>query len=226
MPRKYTPRRRMRKRMYKRRRRAAAKTVVNRGIAPIAPRFITKLKYADEVQFSTTTGVPVYQNWNINSVFDPDRTGTGHQPMGFDQLSAIYDRYRVFAVSWNIDVVGSTTGDIPRLTVFPFDGAYTTTTRTTIMEIPRSYTKSSSFGDNKLSVRGRISLPRLRGQTSVEYKGDDSNAALCTANPADVCTLQCLVDSAAGTSTNCSALMSIRLIYHVEFYDPAALPVS
>ena len=31
----------------------------------------------------------------MNSLFDPNRTGTGHQPYGFDQLSTFYNRYYV-----------------------------------------------------------------------------------------------------------------------------------
>ena len=31
----------------------------------------------------------------MNSLFDPDQTGTGHQPYYFDQFAALYNRYTV-----------------------------------------------------------------------------------------------------------------------------------
>lgn len=34
-----------------------------------------------------------------NGMYDPDSTGTGHQPRGFDQLMAFYDHYVVTGVS-------------------------------------------------------------------------------------------------------------------------------
>jgi hypothetical protein len=42
--------------------------------------------------------------WNINSLYDPDRTGTGFQPTYFDQLSEIYGRYRVYGCKVDIKV--------------------------------------------------------------------------------------------------------------------------
>jgi len=39
---------------------------------------------------------PAWQIFNLSSLFDPDTTGTGHQPIGFDQLmGAMYDHYVV-----------------------------------------------------------------------------------------------------------------------------------
>lgn len=40
-------------------------------------------------------GAPVLHSFNCNGMFDPDHTGTGHQPLGFDQLMAMYDHYVV-----------------------------------------------------------------------------------------------------------------------------------
>lgn len=45
----------------------------------------------------TSAGLsPVIRQFSCNGMFDPDITGTGHQPMYFDQFMAIYDHYTVF----------------------------------------------------------------------------------------------------------------------------------
>lgn len=61
-------------------------------------KWVGRLKYTDFITLdSTATGsaVPTYHTMRANSLYDPDRSGSGHQPRGFDQLSAIYDHYCV-----------------------------------------------------------------------------------------------------------------------------------
>lgn len=58
---------------------------------------VVKLPYAS-MKFSlesSNTGIPDSRVFNLNSLFDPDVTGTGHQPMGFDQWKTFYNYYKV-----------------------------------------------------------------------------------------------------------------------------------
>lgn len=48
--------------------------------------------------------------FSLNSVFDPDVTIAGHQPYGRDQCAAIWGRYKVYAVKWEIQCVANQTG--------------------------------------------------------------------------------------------------------------------
>lgn len=44
----------------------------------------------------TTSQVPVSHVFSLNGMYDPDITGVGHQPLGFDQLvGTMYDHYTV-----------------------------------------------------------------------------------------------------------------------------------
>lgn len=80
------------RRRYKRRYRPRARRV------PLGafPRIITKkLRYVQTSVINPPiagTGDAVFR---ANSLFDPDRTGTGHQPYGFDQLAVAYGHYIV-----------------------------------------------------------------------------------------------------------------------------------
>lgn len=44
---------------------------------------------------ASTTGSLNLTNWCANGMYDPNLTGTGHQPMYFDQMTALYDHYVV-----------------------------------------------------------------------------------------------------------------------------------
>lgn len=57
---------------------------------------LVKLKYhAGLLLQSDIVGTPDSHLYSCNGMFDPDITGGGHQPRGFDQLMALYDHYVV-----------------------------------------------------------------------------------------------------------------------------------
>lgn len=74
-------------------------TVVHHGLG-MPNAFITKLRYSETKLMSTFP----YQEqiYRANSLFDPDQSGSGSQPLYRDELSAIYESYVVYAS--NIDV--------------------------------------------------------------------------------------------------------------------------
>jgi len=60
----------------------------------------------------------VYSNlrelqFRLNGLFDPDFSLGGHQPMGFDEWSAFYGRYRVKSAKCKIRAVSNTTVNVP-----------------------------------------------------------------------------------------------------------------
>jgi len=58
---------------------------------------ITNMKYSDNVILTSNAGAVVGNIFRMNSLFDPDYTGTGHQPLYFDQFAASYGRYIVMS---------------------------------------------------------------------------------------------------------------------------------
>ncbi|WP_445779495.1 hypothetical protein [Shewanella sp.] len=73
----------------------ARKDIVNLGTT-IPDTTVVRLKYCDDLTI-TVPNSPVGTNYlfRCNSIFDPDFTGTGHQPLGHDQWSQFYERYVV-----------------------------------------------------------------------------------------------------------------------------------
>jgi hypothetical protein len=55
------------------------------------------LKYQESGVSFTSSVTPAAQVFRINSMFDPDLSGGGHQPNGFDQLNVVYGQYCVMA---------------------------------------------------------------------------------------------------------------------------------
>lgn len=62
--------------------------------------------------------------FRLNSVYDPDLSGTGNQPVGFDQWAAFYNKYRVLSTDVEIRLENrSTTGESLTVVYFPTDTA-------------------------------------------------------------------------------------------------------
>ncbi len=55
----------------------------------------TTLKYKEAVLLDPSAGQFKTYLFKTNDLYDPNYTGTGHQPMGYDQLAAIYSHYVV-----------------------------------------------------------------------------------------------------------------------------------
>jgi hypothetical protein len=53
------------------------------------------LRYADYFALTSTAGVVASYVFSCNGLYDPNITGTGHQPAGFDQMMLSYEHYVV-----------------------------------------------------------------------------------------------------------------------------------
>jgi len=56
-------------------------------------KFRTKLRYCDTIAW--VGGAQASNTFRLNSIYDPDLSGTGHQPMYHDTLALVYGKYRV-----------------------------------------------------------------------------------------------------------------------------------
>lgn len=95
----YNKRRRGRKRSNYRKggkggRRYAVKKRNNMGTL-IADRTKVMLKYAEDINVTVDGSIGANYLFRCNSLYDPNQSGVGHQPMGRDQYANFYKRYVV-----------------------------------------------------------------------------------------------------------------------------------
>lgn len=64
---------------------------------PFPDRYLAKLRYVQQVTINPGIGTLGINGFRCNGMYDPDSSGLGHQPHGFDQLMAIYDHYTVLS---------------------------------------------------------------------------------------------------------------------------------
>jgi len=150
----------------------------------------TKLHYCDVVQLSASAGSPGLWQFRMNSLFDPDFTGTGHQPQWFDQLSAVYSRYRVLGAKITAKFVPGTVNATEAADTGPYIVGITTkigstfaaSTYAAILEDGNSVNSIvvDKQGGNNLRVLTNTYSP-MRDTGLDPY--DDTLGALVSANP-------------------------------------------
>jgi len=53
------------------------------------------MRYVDQIRLDADAGIKAVHNFRANSIFDPDETAGGHQPLGHDEWGLFYNHYIV-----------------------------------------------------------------------------------------------------------------------------------
>lgn len=201
--------------MYKKR--GQRNTLVNTSLRPIPSRFITKHKYAEALSVSTP-GMGIYK-WNLNSLWDPNRTGVGHQPYGYDQLAALYNRYRVISCKYVLSAI-SDSANIAYACLPANDTAAVISNVSEARENPRCKYATQNPGGNLKVLKGNVYLPSLVGQTRTQYMSDDRFQAIVGNSPGELCVLNVFGQGMNDDPLfNPNITYNILLEYTVEWFD-------
>lgn len=215
---KYAPKRKM----IQRKRRVARPTgLVNKALQPLPQRYITKMKYSEVITTDAITGAYAM---NLNSVWDPNRTGVGHQPYSFDTLASLYNRYRVISCGYRLSVSPIDSTPIT-LTAIPANQVLVTSTASEVRENPRAKYVVQNVGAGVTVLQGKSYIPSLVGRTKAQYMADDRYQAPTTSNPNE----EAILNIATFNPSNDLAFsrpVQVVMEYLVEFFDIKSLGQS
>lgn len=113
---------------------------------------------------TSTLGVyQFYMNYNEH----PNYTGTGHQPMGFDQMSALYNRYRVVGMSYTVTLTNISGTYVAEYMLFYRPNMTITTDPIAVREgtgvLARGVLGVTTSGSDTRFHKGYVSVARARG---------------------------------------------------------------
>lgn len=182
-------------------------------------RLVVVLKYSQLINFSGSAA-PSAQVFAVNSAFDPDFSGTGHQPSFYDKYAAYYGRYFVRAFKMEFEVV-TTVSTIPIQVVCLYsDTQIGANTVEELTESKYSLWEILSINSGGQPVR-RFNLPwestmKIMGQPFTE--ADDNMYAAVGASPADLC-YGIIKMGATDGATTIAATARCTLYQEVVFKD-------
>lgn len=173
--------------------------------------FKFKHRYTEQVTLTDSGAIVNYQ-FSCNGMYDPNITGTGHQPMYFDQVSALYDHYTVIGSKIKYTVVPTgTTAQVP-YKIITWINDDTTTTGT-----------ADSLAENKFAkvrlCQGGLNPDRIILTNNWSAKkffsspmANDELKGTAAANPTEQSYFQISFRSLDGVST-----VSVYLFVEVEY---------
>lgn len=170
----------------------------------------TRLQYRENLNLSLGSTVTSYV-FRGNSLFDPNFTGTGSQPMFYDQLSAIYDFYMV--TQSHIKVTFShSIADAITCVVIPQVANITWPSIATYAERPRAISKLLD-GNNTKAISNYCKSKAALGVKRLETSVHGSNILT---NPVNQWVWQIALDAFTVTSGTVHA--QVELSYEAEFF--------
>ena len=154
-----------------------------------------------------------------NSLFDPDYTGTGHQPRYYDQLTPIYGRYKVLRSAITVEMINGSPNSGAIFAITPNTEIITFTSWQQASELPRSKTSQivpvASRYPFKLS--SSASTKSICGLLPYQVNDEDWSASIGT-NPVQIWYWNINVAS-IDESSHVTVSLRVRLKYHAVMYD-------
>lgn len=189
-----------------------------------------KMIYAEK-GLSLTTGVIGASTdyiFRLNDIFDPNFTGTGHQPSMHDQMNAVFERYCVTGCAYKVSFSNSSTSNRQLVAVYISDRDTTVTDITTIIEqgsVQYRQLSVSTAGGSQATISGYVDLPQLMGMTKDAYTADSNYATEFGNDPSDPGFLHCVAaDIGSGGSTVITLM--VELVFDVLLLGTRLIPQS
>lgn len=86
------------------------KTKVQFGLG-LPKRATVTHRYVETIVMTSTAGVIAKQQFIANGMFKPNITSSGHQPLYFDQFTALYDHYTIIGSKITVKVCAGTANE-------------------------------------------------------------------------------------------------------------------
>jgi hypothetical protein len=197
------------------------------GTAPLLPSSrVAKLAYNELVTATeASVGAGATYTFSLNSLFDPNSSGTGAQPVGFDQIMAMYGQFRV--LSARVKVVYSNSGTVNE-TVGMF-----ATFQPAFPANPAAWpcqpygiasTVENSAGRSTTTLMKKFDIPTVLGLTKAQYLSDMDFVGTAAGNPTRQAYLVLWIRS-LGASAG-AAYINFSIEYDVQFSQPQAMSLS
>jgi len=211
------------KKTYKKR--GNKRAVLTRIPGTILPdKLQVKLPYTERYDILTAAGSAAYQRMSGNSAYDPDYTGAGQQPLGFDEWKAFYTKYVVKGSKCDVQIVpvGSNYSYESVLVPFPGTSASASSNLDNLKAMQYAKWGVSQTSGNLRRMSTYMDTTKLYGKPNITDEIDPAFSALIGSDPAEEWTWQIGVQPCDRAST-VYCVVYVKMTYYITFFDRTPL---
>lgn len=235
MPRKTTSRgraRRQKRKMYKRRK-GKYTLRYKSSTSGIPERYFCKLKLVDNFSVGAGTNPSALEHYRLNGIYDPYVGVGGHAPRGFNQLAALYQRYRVHKarVVFNANYIDESnqlwialleeSGQLPG-----FAWIYDACEKEGTLWHKQTNRTGAKFLKKNYDMAHMLGMTREQYRTSIETAANTSGMTGTLPALQNYVGLACAnLDETTNIDTD-EVNYNVTIIYYVEFFDKVSLATS
>lgn len=200
---------------------------VGTAAMPFPMRWDGQLTYGVNVTLTTagSTSLGTYYRFRLNSLYDPDVTGTGHQPYQYDQLTAIYQSYIVKSCYVDLTATDPTADGVWVGWSWHSSDSSNDDPSTLLLEDMLERPNFTCFplnntGAQTVTFRNKFSMPVCFGQTPTQYFGDlTTHASAYNNNPSKGIHLDIWLCDPTGNVGTRSVRFSGRLVFDCQLFN-------
>lgn len=201
------------------------------GNTPLPQSFITKLKYAESFSINPAVAAVGVYSFRANDLYDPNYTGAGHQPNGFDQIMALYNHFTVIGSTIKFTVAVRADDNNPFIMGVHLDDDIALTdpgSVTAVTEQPRTnrkiVPKPEAATTKDLEVNKSFGAKQFFGVNAIvsesNYRGNAS------ASPSEIAMYHCFIGPMDLTTDLAEYKCFVEIEYTAVFTEPKDLNQS
>jgi len=183
---------------------------------PLPRKVHVPVRYSEEITYSPG-GPDSEAVWQLSSTYDPNTSGTGHQPYGRDQLVTFYNRYRVSRSRFQFQFMNTSSSPC---TIVIVPSIYSTNIANADLckEMPGAIfgmVSGSTGGNPSLTLAASYDHARISGRTKAQFETEETYSSIVSTSPSNKVFVHVYVHSSA----NITGLATVALVQETDWFE-------
>jgi len=201
---------------------------------PVPQKLFISHKYSQDVVLTCGVGgiSGTGHIFSLNDLHDPDKTGVGHQPYGFDQLGSLYNRYKVYKTELALDFSSPSNTSSRTYGCYQLlnPSNYSVSTAGLLVEDYQERPRADAIrivdGTDPTLVNFTTFLPEVVGcKSMMDAQYGDNYTGNTAGGPANQIAVSLNTCNEVGTDS-VAISCRVRIVYHCMWYNPKMLAQS